>query len=480
MTDTLNDLYIGACVVLLFGAAIFVHEFGHYWVARRRGLKVEAFALGFGPKIFAWTRDGIEYSVRWIPAGGFVKLPQMVTAAAIEGDTEQKEMPPASPLSKILVAFAGPLMNVVFAFAIASLIYFVGLPVAVNPSIIGYVDPASPEGKLGIGEGDRIVAVNGKPVKSWDEVYSVTMLALTNVIPVTIERQGRSNTYLLTAHQAQISPLADLKTLDLSPRDPLVIKNVQSGSPAEKSHLQIGDEIIGFAGVPVSSFKELTNLVQKCADQATPIIVKRAGHRVNLAVTPATDPATKHSRMGVEFGWGKDVYELEHPTPWAQISGDFDQMLNTISALIHSRQSGVKARDLSGPVGIIGMLAAQVSIDYRLALNFLVLLNINLAILNLLPVPVLDGGHILMAIIERIRRRPLEVRFVEYTTTAFAVLLISFMLYVTFFDIKRISIFRVMFKRDAQIEQADKPLPAQTAQPEKPLAPPLTLTNAAQ
>ena len=119
MMEILNYLKIGAGVVLLFGATIFVHEFGHFWVARRRGLKVEAFAIGFGPKIFAWVRDGIEYSVRWIPAGGFVKLPQMVTSAAIEGEAGQEEIPPAPPFSKILVAVAGPFMNVVFAFAIA-------------------------------------------------------------------------------------------------------------------------------------------------------------------------------------------------------------------------------------------------------------------------------------------------------------------------------------------------------------------------
>src|ERR1035438_8185667 len=111
MSQILKDLYIAGGVVFLFGAAIFVHEFGHYWVARRRGMKVEAFAIGFGPKIFGWVRDGIEYSVRWIPAGGFVKLPQMVTSTAIEGEASQEEIPPAPPLSKILVAVAGPFMN---------------------------------------------------------------------------------------------------------------------------------------------------------------------------------------------------------------------------------------------------------------------------------------------------------------------------------------------------------------------------------
>src|SRR5688572_10466708 len=134
----LNWIYIIAAVILLFGAAVFVHEFGHFWVARKCGMKVEAFAIGFGPKIISWTRDGIEYSWRWIPAGGFVKLPQMITSEAIEGGNKDEQLPPAPPWARILVAVAGPAMNVVFAFAIATFIYFVGLPVLVNPSVIGY------------------------------------------------------------------------------------------------------------------------------------------------------------------------------------------------------------------------------------------------------------------------------------------------------------------------------------------------------
>jgi regulator of sigma E protease len=129
----------------------------------------------------------------------------------------------------------------------------------------------------------------------------------------------------------------------------------------------------------------------------------------------------------------------------------------------------VGAKDLSGPVGILSMLAIQVNTDYRLALKFLVLLNVNLAILNLLPLPVLDGGHIMLSIIERIRRRPLSPRIMEYATTAFAVLLISFMLYVTFFDIKRWSVFRSMFKQSSQIENVEQtPAQAPTETPAQP------------
>ncbi len=462
MTEILNYLKIGLGVVLLFGAAIFVHEFGHYWVARRRGMKVEAFAIGFGPKIFAWVRDGIEYSVRWIPAGGFVKLPQMVTSTALEGEAGEKEIPPAPPVSKILVAVAGPLMNVVFAFAIASVIFWVGLPVQVNPSIIGYVEPGTAEAALGIRDGDEIVAVSGKPVKTWDDINKITAVALTNVLPVAIKREGKTNTYLLKAaanEAPELKALIDLKTLNLSPRDLLIVKNVREGSPAEKAHLQTNDEIVSFGGVPISGFKQLTNLLQKCAGHPTPLVVKRGGERTTVEVTPATEVTAEKGRLGVNFGFSKDVYVLEHPTPWAQISDVLDQLAGTISALVHPHASGVKASDLAGPVGIISFLAVKFNTDYRLALGFLVMLNINLAIINLLPMPVLDGGHIVMAVLERIRRRPLDVRVVEYTTAVFAVLLISFMLYVTFFDLRRFPLVRALFSQESQIEQPAKPAP---------------------
>ncbi len=469
--NILSGIYIAAGVVFLFGAAIFVHEFGHFWVARHRGLKVEAFAIGFGPKIFAWTRDGIEYSVRWIPAGGFVKLPQMITSSAIEGEKKGEDIPPAPPFSKILVAVAGPLMNVVFAFFIAAVIYYVGLPVPVNPSIIGYVDPASPEGKMGIQKGDRIIAVDGKPVKSWEEVNISTILALTNILPVTIrheEKGGVAETHIYML-KAEANNLVELKTINLDPLDHLIVSAVKSGNPAEAAKIKVDDEVVGFAGIPISSQPQFTKLIQKRGSQPTPIVVLRGGKRLELTVTPATDPKTKESHVGLGFNLGKDVYVIEHPTPWAQVQDVCDQMYKTIAALVHSRESGVKASDLSGPVGIIGILAVQWNTDYRLALHFLVLLNINLAILNMLPVPVLDGGHILMAMIERVRRRPLGVRFVEYTTTAFASLLIFFMLYVTWYDIKlRVPLFRMMFNHEAQIEPAEKP----AATPAAPQTPP--------
>jgi regulator of sigma E protease len=464
----LTVIYVVAAVLVLFGAAIFVHEFGHFWVARRLGMKVEEFAIGFGPKIYSWTRDGIVYSLRWIPAGGFVKLPQMVTAEALEGESTEK-VPPAPPWQKILVAIAGPFMNVVLAFVIATIIYFVGLPVPVNPPIIGYVQPGSAEAKLGIHEGDVIKAVNGNNVNSWEQVTLDTAVARTSVLPVVIEHDGEDHTYQL---QATADNAIGLKLLNLAPRDHPEIMQVLPNTPAEKAGLKSKDVIISFGGVPVASREQLIDLIRKRGGQATEMRVQRGAKTVALTVTPAIDPGTNYGQIGVMLGAeSTQVYVVEKPgpTPWGNISGVMDQTFMVISALIHSHETGVGAKDLTGPIGILTMLAVWVKTDYRLALNFLVLLNINLAIINLLPIPVLDGGHILMAVIEKIRRRPLSVKFMEYTTTAFAIMLISFMLYVTVFgDIKHLPLFHAMFNDKVKIEQTAPPAQSAPAQPAAP------------
>jgi regulator of sigma E protease len=452
----LNIIYVVLAVMLAFGASIFVHELGHFWVARKLGMKVDEFAVGFGPKIFGWKRNGVKYSLRGIPAGGYVALPQMITAEALEGKSEE-QVPPAPPSHKILVALAGPFMNIVFAFAIATVIYFVGLPVAVNPAVIGYVAPGSAEAKLGIHEGDRIISVDGAKVKSWQDVMLHTIVARTNVVAVAIEHDGAEQTYQL---QTTTDNAVGLKLLNLDPRDHPEVMEVMSGSAAEKGGLKQNDKIISFAGVPIASRDQFIDLIRKCGGQTNEVQVERDEKKLALTVTPTIDPTTKIGRIGVMLGTDStQVYIVQKPgpSPLEQVRDVFDKTFETLGALVHSRETGVGAKDLSGPIGIFSMLAAQVNTDYRLALSFLVLLNINLAIINLLPIPVLDGGHILMAIIEKIRRRPLNIKLVERVTTCFVVLLLSFYVYVTFFDIKRIPLFRAMFKGDAQIQQAAQP-----------------------
>lgn len=451
----LNFLYVAAAVVFLFGAAVFVHEWGHYYVARKCGMKVEAFAIGFGPKIISWTKDGIEYSWRWIPAGGFVKLPQMITSEALEGSNKEEQIPPAPPWARILVALAGPLMNVIFAFVIATIIYFVGLPMLVNPSFIGYVAPDSAEAKLGIKAGDRVVEVNGRKVTTWQQAQETTALARTNILPVVIERAGQRTTYQL---EAKASETIGLKFLNLDPQEHPTVMSTRKGSAAESAGLQKNDTLVSFGGVPVTGQEQMIDLVQKRADQPTQLVIERGPEkkRLTVTVTPKYDKESKRALIGIVFG-NASKYEVQKPgpTPWAQVSDVWDRTIGVFSALLHPKQTGIGPKDLSGPVGIFAMLSYYVHTDYRLALSFLVLLNINLAILNMMPLPVLDGGHIVMALIESIFRRPLPVKIQEYVTTVFAVLLISFMVYVSYHDLGRIPLFKTMFEQDTQIgEQA--------------------------
>jgi regulator of sigma E protease len=284
-----------------------------------------------------------------------------------------------------------------------------------------------------------------------------TIVARTSILPVTIEHDGKEQTYQL---KATTDNAIGLKMLNLDPRDHPEVMEVSAASAAEKAGLEQGDHIISFAGVPIASRDQLIDLIRQRGGQITEMRVERNGGKIILNITPTLDPENKIGRIGVMLGSDStQVYMVQKPgpSPWEQVRDVMDKTFATIGALVHSRETGVGAKDLSGPVGIISILAAQVNTDFRLALSFLVLLNINLAIINLLPIPVLDGGHILMAIIEKIRRRPLSLKFVEYTTTGFAVLLISFMLYVTFFDIKRFPLFRAMFKGDVQIQQSAQP-----------------------
>jgi len=551
--EILNIIYVVAVVFLLFGAAIFVHEFGHFWVALKRGLIVEEFAIGFGPIVWSKEHDGILYSIRLIPAGGFVKLPQMLTSEAIEGKAEdipetnneedesgnknedddpepEEELPEVSPFSKILVAFAGPLMNVIFAFVIAIFIWIVGIPKQINEPVIGYVGKASEEFERGVRPGDVFKVVNGVEIETWQDVIYAVLDSTGKTVDVTLLRGDEEIKVDLPADTWD----GGIRRLRLESRDILKVLSFETPSILGEAGFEPEDVIQSVNGNEAYSQYHLLDMLMANSGEKKTIQVMRkgavveleyetpdvAGVKVGMVINEDEDgKATPASKVDIEKGdfikssgskhvtstlqlidiirsqekgkkleleliRGKETLIVEvtpvegrlgigleqeiglsfkpepiryskepaHPTPIEQINDVLDKIAITFKALGRGKESGVGAKDLSGPVGIFGMLAIQVNHSIMLALGFLVLLNINLAILNLLPVPVLDGGHILMSIIEWIRKEPVSVRVQEWATTAFAALLLCFFVYVTFADVKRVPLLHEIFKRDTQIE----------------------------
>ena len=458
----IGKVYPALLVMFFFGLTIFIHELGHFWMARRRGMKVERFSIGFGPKIFSWIRDGIEYRVSWFPFGGYVALPQMSPMEALEGKSDSKpdELPLARPSSKILVAVAGPILNLVLALGMAATIWWAGQAVPVNPSVVGWVEPGSREETLGIRPGDRIVAVDGKDVRTWLEVHRAVLISLGADVEVMIERDGQRQQYLL---ETLLVPGFGVKTINLYPQGRPVARKVLNHSPAAAAGVEPGDKFLAVENVPISTAKELIEMIGKNANHPTALKVMRNGKVITLIAIPEIDPRAHAARIGVELGDEMEYAVVRPgPTPARQFEEVFAMMGDTVYALVHHRETGVGLQSISGPVGIAGSWWQQISQGgVRRGLWFAILLNINLAIINLLPIPVLDGGHVIFSLVEAARRRPINPRIQHVMSTVFAVALITFMLYVTFFDIRRIfPEHAVLLPRPETNQPGDKVAPA--------------------
>lgn len=448
-------LIIALGVALLFTMTVFVHEYGHYWVARKLGFRIEGFSIGFGPKIFSWRdREGVEWALRWLPLGGFVKLPQMITSEAIEGraDTQVESVAPAH---KIAVAIAGPVMNIAFAFLVGSIVWWVGLPKAYNHTLIGYVPDKGPEARAGIREGDSITSINGRPVSDWEQIQRMAALSVTSTLSVGIKhKDGRTATYEIPT---EYSETARFKFLKLGPKDHPAVLSIRDGYPAATAGLRKGDEIISVDGIELAGQQQLIEIIKGSAGKPLDFELIRDGQSIRLPITPILDPEVKGGRIGVEIGpSARMTYTVERPgpTPWKQVSGTVLQMGELIRALLHQKESRVGVDNLNGPPRIFMALASELRVDFRRALALLVLINVNLAILNLLPLPVLDGGHITFSLIEIATARRIPARIYETVTLAFGVLLLSFMAFVFYNDLRAFSIFRTIFSQQSVVQNA--------------------------
>ena len=446
----LKFVFILLEVLLLFNLLIFVHELGHFLAARWRGLKVDRFAIWFGKPLWKKNINGVEYVLGCIPAGGYVSLPQMATMEAIEGkaDTAAETLPPVSAWDKILVAFAGPLFSFLLALAFAVVVMFVGRPVSESETttVIGYVEKDGPAEKAGLQPGDRILAVDGQPVSKFGGMGdSVTWRVVRSEgarISVKVERNGQVLEFQPepAREPTKIWQRQSLRQIRILPAMSSIVAVVITNSPAAVAGLRPGDRILSVNGQPLFHFAALGEYVEQHATEALTLEVQRGSARFSVSVRPEKpiSPPDEKPRLGIIWNASGDT-RLAYPGAIEQVRASVMVMVDTFEALFASK-SDIKPQHLGGAVKIMDVYYRLFDSEqgWRLAIWFSVLMNVNLALLNLLPIPVLDGGHILLAIIEGIRRRPISMRLINAIQTTCAVLLIGFMVYLAFYDVQEL------------------------------------------
>ena len=461
--DILRFIFTIIEVVVLFNVIIIVHELGHFWAARWRGLVVERFGIWFGKPLWEKEINGVKYSLGCIPAGGFVALPQMAPMELLEGETEtdRKELPQASVLDRIIVAFAGPLFSFMLAIFFACLVSLVGRPVSEGETttIVGYMPAESPALAAGLRPGDKILAIDGNEVSRFGGVGDTVTWQIVSsenpTIKVTYERAGEVSTIEAEPYREETKAYQrkSLRKLQIAPMQRPLVTKVLKDMPAGIAGIEPGDVIVAINGARLFHFTEFMEYTDGLETTPFDLTVLRDGNEQVLGISPvmSTLAANGAERPVIGIEWdGSGHMSIVRPNPIDQVQASVMSMVNTFKALF-SPKSEISAQHLAGPTGIMRLYYQLFSADngWRLAIWFSVIFNVNLALLNMLPIPVLDGGHITMALYEGITRRAINVRFLQWVQSGCAIALICFMLYVTFFDLQDFSWKNPFSKEDA-------------------------------
>ena len=422
-------------LLVLIGVMILIHELGHFWAARYFDVRVEVFSFGFGPRLFGFRKGETDYRFSAILFGGYVKM-----AGEQPGDENADD--PRGFLSKprwqrMIIAFAGPIMNVALAVAVLAGLFMVKFQRVVEPAVsgvVGYVTADSAAAKAGIKPGDRIINIDGKAYPNWEDIALKSGTNANRALEVIVERNGKRMTFTVT-------PVMDERTgmgaAGWSEQDQVQLGTISPGMPADKAGLKKGDQIISANGEPVRSVLRFHDTIRNSGGKPVVIELERNGERKEISVTPVFNKTEKPERWMIGAIVEPKVKFETTKLSFAEALGESLRQNYKGATLIYQflakmLQHNMSAKSITGPIGI-AQLSGEAAREGPSAFFMLMsMVSLNLAIFNLLPIPILDGGVIVLLVIEMLMRRDLSLQVKEAVFKVgfvFIMVIVAFVIY---------------------------------------------------
>ena len=422
--------------IFVLGVLIFVHELGHFLMARRIGVRVLTFSLGFGPKILSVKRGDTDYCISAIPLGGYVKM-------AGENPEDNRTGADDEFLSKtkwqrFQVLVMGPVMNVALALIVMALVLYQGAPVPAfesQPVVVGTFAEGSVAQAAGIQAGDRITAVDGNPVENWKEFSMAVATKANRPVMLRVERNG-------SVFERQVTPDArskyEIGDIGVMPVINPEVRRVSPNEAAEQAGLRPGDVVLAVGGERNVGYERVVELIRSHADKPLVFDVRRDGQVLQLTTTPRV--IGEHARVGAEF-YGYEVLETKPGIVEAfKLSAiqnwEWTRLIMTTIKGLFTRDTPMK--QLMGPIGIAEMSGTAAERSWLDLFTLMAMISLNLGLLNLMPIPVLDGGHILILALEGVSRRDFSMKVKEKMLMVGFVLLLTLMVTVIYNDLARV------------------------------------------
>jgi len=433
-----------AAGIVMLGILVFVHELGHFCVAKFCGVKVLKFSLGFGPRLVSRQWGETEYMVCAIPLGGYVQMlgeggGEQGESAEIPPEDEPRSFAKQSLARRMAIVAAGPAMNLVLPFMVLPLAFLVGinLPAYLDkPPCAGYVIPGSEAEAAGFLAGDCITHISGHEVSSWTDTGPALVNGAGEPIRFTLQRAGsREEIVVAPEHGA----LEGLQSIGLLPAQEAVIGSLAPAMPAGEAGLQAGDRILAIGGRDITSWYELKGVIQEVGGRPVTVTVERDGQRQSFKLTPRQVDDGESYLIGVA-PQQQTVFKRFSPAEAIQAGAKRSmELIELTLVFIQKLFAGhVSTSNIGGPITVVQIAGQAAQTDLSAILSVLAFLSIQLGILNLLPIPILDGGHLFFYTFEMVFRRPLSLRAREWAQQLGLILLIMLMVLAFYNDIVRI------------------------------------------